>query len=136
MARPLRSIRVARRMAVVAAATALGLFATTAASSAPSPAPPDSVVDNETVYVVADATGTPRTTVVVDWLQVAGSGTVRIADLAPGAGAIESRTDGFAPERSGDDLVADVTVDGTGDFFDRAETEQELPLDVRLTYFL
>ena len=136
MARPLRSVRIARRMASVAAATALGLFATTAASSAPSPPPPDSIVDNETVYVIADATGAPRTTVVVDWLQVEGAGMVRIVDPAPGAGATESLTDGFAPERSGDDLVADVTVDGTDDFFYRAETEQELPLDVRLAYFL
>jgi putative membrane protein len=135
ISRPLDMLR-PRRVAVVAALTAIGLLTGTVASSAPAPVRPDAVVDSETVYVVADATGQPRTTVVVDWLQVTGSGTIALADPAPGVTKIESLTDGFAPTRQGEDVVATVEVDGTGDFFYRAETSAELPLEVRMRYYL
>lgn len=124
------------RLAAVAALTALGMIGATVASSAPAASVPDAIVDSETVYVVADAAGAPRTTVVVDWLKVTGTGTMAIADPAPGTGEIESLTDGFAPERAGDDVVATVQVEGTGDFFYRAETDAALPLTVAVTYAL
>ncbi len=136
MAQPLKSVRIARRASVVAALTAASLLAATVASSAPAPGAPDAIVDNETVYVVADASGTPQTTVVVDWLQVQGTGTFDIVDPAPGVGEIESLTDGFSPEKNGDAVNAAVTVDGYGDFFYRAETGQELPIDISVTYQL
>lgn len=136
MARPLRSVRIARRMAVVSAITALGMLSATAASSAPAPGTPDAIVDNETVYVIADATGAPRTTVVVDWLQVAGTGTLKIVDPAPGVSTIESLSEGFSPTLAGDAVSADVTVDGHGDFFYRAETDAALPLTIDVAYFL
>jgi putative membrane protein len=123
-------------MAVVSAITVLGLLSAAAASSAPSPGTPDGIVDNETVYVIADANGAPRTTVVVDWLQVSGTGTFRLADPAPGIGAVESLTDGFAPVYADDVVTAEVIVDGNGDFFYRAETDAPLPLDIELVYFL
>jgi putative membrane protein len=126
----------AQRTAVVAALTVLGMLATTVAASAPAASTPDAIVDNETVYVVADATGEPKTTVVVDWLQVTGAGSMAIADPAPGTGELESLTDGFAPERAGDDVVATVDVEGTGDFFYRVETTNSLPLEMTMVYFL
>lgn len=136
MAQPLRSVRIARRASAIAALTAASLFAATVASSAPAPGTPDAIVDNETVYVIADASGAPQTTVVVDWLQVQGTGTFDLADPAAGAGKIESLTDGFSPAKSGDVVEASVAVDGYGDFFYRAETDQALPIDVSITYRL
>lgn len=136
MAQPLKSVRLARRASVVAALTAASMLAATVASSAPAPGTPDSIIDNETVYVVADASGSPRTTVVVDWLQVEGAGTFEIVDPAGGAGEIESLTDGFDPVMTGDTVSATVAVDGHGDFFYRAETEAALPIDVTVAYFL
>jgi putative membrane protein len=136
MAQPLKIVRVTRRASVVAVLTAVALMSATVASSAPAPGAPESLVDNETVYVVADASGTPRTTVVVDWLQVRGHGAFEIADPAPGAGSIESLTDGFDPAKSGDIVAATVDVDGYGDFFYRAETDAPLPIDISVTYFL
>ena len=136
MATPIRIARIARRVPLVAALTAASLLFATMASSSPAPSEPDAIVDNETVYVVADATGAVKTTVVVDWLQVQGTGTFNIADPAPGAGEIESLTEGFTPEKTGDTVVATVDTDGYGDYFYRAETEQELPLTVRVAYFL
>src|SRR5512139_3472398 len=130
---PLGSLR---RMGSVAALTAVCLLTATLASSAPAPGQPTSIVDNETVYVVADATGAPQTTVVVDWLQVGGSGTYTITDPAPGAGDIESLTEGFQPAKSGENVVATVEVDGTGDYFYRANSTAALPLEVRMTYYL
>ncbi|MBN2847945.1 MAG: hypothetical protein JXP72_05770 [Coriobacteriia bacterium] len=136
MAQPLKSVRIARRVTVVAAITAASLFAASVASSAPAPGTPDAIVDNETVYVVADATGVPQTVVVVDWLQVQGTGTYELTDPAAGAGEIESLTDGFSPAIIGDVVGATVAVDGYGDFFYRAETEQALPIDINVTYQL
>ena len=136
MAQPLKIVRVTRRASVVAVLTAVTLMSAAVASSAPAPGAPDSLVDNETVYVVADASGTPQTAVVVDWLQVEGHGTFEIADPAPDAGAIESLTDGFEPVKSGDTVAATVDVDGYGDFFYRAETDAPLPIDISVTYVL
>jgi putative membrane protein len=127
---------VARRSAVIASLAAVCILSAATASSYVASGVPEAITDNETVYIIADATGAPRTTVVVDWLQVEGSGRFTIADPAPGIGAIESLTDGFAPERAGDDVIATVDVDGNGDFFYRAETDAELPLEVEMVYFL
>ena len=136
MAKPLRMVRMIRRVPVAAALVASMLAGATVASSAPAPTPPDSIVDNETVYVVADASGAPQTTVVVDWLQVQGSGSLEIADPAAGAGELESLSDGFTPARSGDTVTAVVEQDGYGDYFYRAETTQPLPFDVGVVYLL
>lgn len=135
MAFPLLSAR-ARRRAAVAGVAALTLMTATVASSAPAPSAPEKIVDNETVYVVADASGAPRTSVVVDWLQLTGTGTFTIADPAPGANKIESLTEGFDPKKAEDAVTATVKVDGHGDFFYRAETADPLPLEVRVAYFL
>lgn len=124
------------RSAAIALLTAVCLLGATAASSAPSPVTPKRIVDNETVYAVMDATGALRTTIVVDWLQVEGTGTMTLADPAAAADSIETLTDGFAPALAGGLVTADVTVEGNGDYFYRAETTAELPLDVRVTYFL
>src|SRR5665648_121340 len=124
------------RSAAIACTIMASLIGVSVASSAPATATPDRLVDNETVYAIMDAAGVPKTTVVVDWLQVEGNGAMTLVDPAPGAGAVESLTDGFAPTRSGNDVIADVTVDGTGDYFYRAETTAELPLDVSVTYIL
>ena len=45
-------------------------------------------------------------------------------------------TEGFTPEKTGDTVAATVATDGHGDYFYRAETEQELPLSLRVAYFL
>ncbi|MDO8880172.1 MAG: hypothetical protein Q7W44_05145 [Coriobacteriia bacterium] len=136
MARSFGFFSVARRSAAIATLAAVYILSAATASSYVAPGVPKAVTDNETVYVIADATGAPRTTVVVDWLQVEGTGRFTIADPAPGVGAIESLTDGFTPERSGEDVIATVDVDGNGDFFYRAETDAELPLEVGMVYIL
>lgn len=136
MAKPLKIVRTIRRTPVVAALLSLVLASATAAPSAPAPRQPDSIVDNETVYVVADASGVPQTTVVVDWLQVQGSGSLQIIDPAAGADSIESLSDGFTPSKSGDAVFATVQQEGYGDYFYRAETSDPLPFDVRVVYFL
>lgn len=136
MARILTAPRAARRAACVAALTAAAMLSTSIASSAPSAGQPERIVDNETVYVVADASGSPQTTVVVDWLQVEGTGTFEIVDPAPGIGEIESLTDGFEPKKEADAVAATVAVDGHADFFYRAQTTTPLPLDISVRYFL
>jgi hypothetical protein len=54
------------------------------------------VHDDETVYVVADAKGTVRDVVVVDWLRVEGNGTLTLLD--PGeVSAAEALEDDIEP---------------------------------------
>lgn len=127
--------RRARSAGLVAAVVAASLIGASAAP-AQQTARVDRIEDTETVYAVMDATGGLKSTIVVDWLHVEGNGTISLVDPAPDAGAIESLTDGFEPTRSGADVTADVTVDGRGDFFYRAETKKELPIDVKVTYLL
>ncbi|MRS11790.1 MAG: hypothetical protein EG823_01800 [Actinobacteria bacterium] len=136
MAKPLKIVRLGRRAPGLAAFVTFMLLSTTVASSAPAPGKPESIVDNETVYVVADALGTPQTTVVVDWLQVQGTGLLALADPAGAAGEIESLSEGFTPAKSGDMVTASVEQDGYGDYFYRAETTAPLPFDVRVVYLL
>lgn len=137
MAKPLRSVRIARRSALAATLTAVCLLSATMSSSASSEGvAPDSIVDNETVYVVADASGAPQTAVVVDWLQVQGVGALNIVDPVSGAESIESLTDGFEPEFANGAVRATVQTDGYGDYFYRAVTSDPLPIDVNVSYFL
>lgn len=126
----------ARRCVSVAVIVALGVATSSLASSAPAAGTPTRVVDTETVYVVADASGRPRDTIVVDWLHVEGTGTFELADPAPAATAVESLTDGFSPTQAGEAVVATVDVDGSGDFFYRTKTSAQLPLEVRVRYWL
>lgn len=137
MARPLKIVHAIRRVPVVASLTAASLLFATMASSATSPGiAPDGIVDNETVYVVADAAGTPQTTVVVDWLQVQGTGTFELIDPARGAEGVESLTEGFEPSLEEDAVSAAVEVDGYGDYFYRAGTTTPLPFSVKVLYLL
>jgi putative membrane protein len=136
MAQPHRILTISRRIATVAAVTAATLLSSTVATSAPAPGVPERIVDNETVYVVAAADGTPRTTVVVDWLQIEGTGSFAIVDPVPGASTIESLTDGFDPVKVGEEVHATVNVQGAESFFYRADTAAELPLQISVAYFL
>jgi len=136
MERAVRTVRVRRVRSVLVALVVASLLSGTFASSQPAPGQPASIVDNETVYVVADATGAPQTTVVVDWLQVQGTGTFELSDPAAAAEEIESLTDGFEPVKSGDAVQATVDVDGYADFFYRAETDAALPFEVSFDYYL
>ena len=125
----------ARRLALTAAVVATSVAGATLAPAGPA-TQLDRIEDTETVYALMDASGALKNTVVVDWLHLEGSGTFSLLDPAPGGGEIESLTDGFEPKQSGDDVVADVTIDGRGDFFYRAKTEKELPVEVKVAYAL
>lgn len=128
-------LRNIRRSAPVVLLAAVSLIGSSVAPASPAPEMKNAL-DTETVYAVLDASGALKNTVVVDWLHVQGSGNVSLVDPAPAAGKIESLTDGFKPERVGDNVVANVTLDGRGDFFYRAETDAELPLEISAKYVL
>jgi len=93
------------------------------------------VHDDETVYVVADADGTVRDVVVVDWLRVEGDGTLTLLD--PGEmSAAEALEDDIEPALTELGAEWELDVDGRRDFFYRADTEQELPVSVEAVYYL
>ncbi|MFU8890882.1 MAG: hypothetical protein ACNA76_04375 [Anaerosomatales bacterium] len=93
------------------------------------------VHDDETVYVVADAYGTPRDTIVVSWLRVLGEGTIVLDD--PGdIEAPEALEDEIEPELTDSGVQWTLDIDGRRDFFYRANTARELPISVEVTYYL
>ncbi len=94
-----------------------------------------SIVDDETVYVVADATGEVRETVVVDWLKVEGEGEVRVVDRGSVL-EVEPLEEDADFRVDGEEIAWDLRVDGRKDFFYRATTDKELPVDVEVTYTL
>ncbi|TDB38063.1 MAG: hypothetical protein D9V44_08450 [Actinobacteria bacterium] len=91
--------------------------------------------DDETVYQTAYADGTPRDTVVVDWIRVDGGGTFDVLD--PGAvTTAEALEDEVTPTMEPDGVRWALNVDGRRDFFYRAETAKELPIGVKVDYRL
>ncbi|MCX8007934.1 MAG: hypothetical protein N3B11_07505 [Coriobacteriia bacterium] len=135
----MRTVRfIPNRLLAVAttAALVLAVIGTQTASSAPRAAKPESVADSETVYAICDATGTVSKTVVVDWLHLTGEGLLEVADPAPGATALHSLTDGFAPELDGGVVRGSIESSGNADVFYRVETKATLPLDITVRYEL
>jgi hypothetical protein len=93
------------------------------------------VHDDETVYVVADASGSPRDVVVVDWLRVEGDGTLTLMD--PGeVSTAEALEDDVEPVLTQAGVEWELDVDGRRDFFYRADTDRELPVSVEAVYYL
>lgn len=94
-----------------------------------------SIHDDETVYATARANGAIRDVIVVDWLQVRGDGTCDVVD--PGSvTAAEALEDDIEPVLDSNGVRWSLDVDGRRDFFYRAETNQELPVEVNVEYRL
>jgi len=93
------------------------------------------ISDDETVYVVCDSVGSVKDVVVVDWLRVLGEGKTVVTDHGD-VTAVEAIKDDEEPVIAGDEITWTLDVDGKRDFFYRAETEKELPLEVEVTYTL
>jgi putative membrane protein len=104
------------------------------AGSSPTPVE-GAIADDETVYVVCDSVGSVEDVVVVDWLRVIGEGETVVTDHGDVTG-VEAIKDNEEPVIEGDKITWTLDVDGKRDFFYRAETDQELPLDVDVTYTL
>ncbi len=125
-----------RNRAALALITMLALvLASSVAVSAPGSAGDVSVIDDETVYVLMDATGAHRETIVVDWLQMEGTGDVALTDRGDVTG-VEALKDDVEASIAGDEITWDLSLDGRRDFFYRAETNVSLPLEVEVVYTL
>ncbi|HET6497548.1 MAG TPA: hypothetical protein VFH17_00635, partial [Coriobacteriia bacterium] len=131
---PLRRLR----STVLAAALVLAVIGSGVPATAESgrALPPGFTLhDDETVYVVADALGAPRETVVVSWLRLEGNGTVDVSD--PGeVQAAEALEDDLEPRVGPGGVAWTLDVEGRRDFFYRADTRAELPVRVTAAYFL
>jgi|Deesub1362A_J573_1020465.scaffolds.fasta_scaffold01688_12 putative membrane protein len=110
-------------------------FFTSATYSTPPLKKPKSVLDDETVYALLDASGKVKKKIVVDWLRVEGEGLVEIVDKGE-VTQVESLKDEKKPEIKGKNIVWEVKVNGLKDFYYRADTKKELPLEVEISYFL
>ena len=118
---------------LLAAALATALLISVAGSS--SVASEGVVFDDETVYVVCDAGGGVEDVVVVDWLRLRGSGEIVVTDYGD-VSDVEAIKDDVDPVVDGSGITWALDLDGERDFFYRAETDKELPLEVDVTYTL
>lgn len=121
---------VAGVMAATLAFTSLAAVAGTPANSQDM-----AVDDDETVYVVADATGAPRSTVVIDWLRFDADGEVTVTDHGE-ITAAEAIEEDIEPVIEGDAITWTIGGEGRRDFFYRADTAAPLPVDVAVAYTL
>jgi hypothetical protein len=123
-------------LASVLLAAAIVITTLPAAARSTGPVPDGFTVhDDETVYVVADADGTARDVVVIDWLRVEGDGTLTLLD--PGeVSAAEALEDDVEPVLTDAGVEWELDVDGRRDFFYRADTSRELPVSVEAVYYL
>jgi len=96
---------------------------------------PVKIKDNETVYALLDQFGGVTKTIVVDWLQLTGTGKARVFD--PGRiDKVQSLTKGFAPSGEGGGVNFTTQVRGRKDLFYRATTDKKLPVEIEVAYFL
>ncbi len=130
-----RTVRRARRI-IASLTLAVFVSASIIAVAGSSPeAVEGAVSDDETVYVVCDASGGVEDVVVVDWLRVEGEGETVVTDHGDVTNA-EAIKEEVEPSIEGDKISWTLDVDGRKDFFYRAETDKELPLEVEVTYRL
>lgn len=86
----------------------------------------------ETVYILADAAGIPRKTIVSTWLKNAG-GTDSVSDLSTLSGLLNVKGNGGYTDNEDGTILWDA--DG-GDVYYQGTSEQELPVEVSITYAL
>lgn len=111
------------------------VFLSTTLQSALLPAQPKRVIDDETVYAIFDSQGKPTKTIVVGWLRVEGNGFLEIIDRGE-AYRVEALKDEVKPEIKNNLIIWKINVNKSKDFFYRAETKRELPIDLSITYYL
>ncbi len=83
----------------------------------------------QTVYTIADWTGKPTETSVVNWIRVEGEGKVSIKDTPDleNVTVLDSKTQ---PKQDGSNLTWDA--DGTQDIFYTGKTKKELPVSIKV----
>ncbi len=129
------TVRSALLAVVLVGVIALAAVLPATAESSRSAAGDFEIHDDETVYVVADSLGEPRDVVVIDWLRVEGVGTLDVLDPGPLTSA-EALKDEIEPRLTPEGVEWTLDVDGRRDFFYRAQSERELPVEVSAAYFL
>ncbi len=120
---------------VLAFALLASIFLSTTLQSAPLPTRPEKITDDETVYAILNSQGKPTKTIVVDWLRVEGNGLTEVIDRGK-VSKVEALKDEVEPEIKDDQIIWKIKVDKRKDFYYRAETDKELPIDLNISYFL
>ncbi len=121
--------------AVLAFLLLTSVFLSTTLYSAPLPVKPQRIIDDETVYALLEPDGKPSKTIVIDWLRLEGKGLLEVIDHGE-VKNVEALKDNVKPELIKDDIIWKIQVDDEKDFYYRAETEKELPVDLNISYFL
>jgi putative membrane protein len=113
----------------------LGASTALLSASKASVSEPESVVDDETVYVLLDARGAPKKTIVVNWLRIRGNGEFRVYDVKPDA-KIEVLKNTPEPSVKDGSLVFEIESKSFKDIYYQVETEKKLPLEFDIRYEL
>lgn len=120
------------RAAAAAAAAAAMLTGQTAIAGTAAADNTENVNKNETVYVIADAEGTPQDVIVSDWLENA-SGEQTLEDESD----LEDIENVKGDEPFTEDGDGEITWDAGGDdIYYQGESSDQLPVTVKVTYLL
>lgn len=105
--------------------TATGTYAAT----------PDQVVDRETVYTLLNADGSVKKSIVVDWLHVKGNGNVTVTDFGK-LNQIQNISGLEKPVVQNGQIIWNMEVKEERSIYYSGETDQPLPVDVSINYYL
>jgi X-X-X-Leu-X-X-Gly heptad repeat protein len=98
-------------------------------------ASPDHVVDRETVYTLLNSDGTVKKSIVVDWLYFKGNGNVTVTDHGQ-LNHIRNVSGLEKPVVQNGQIIWDVNVKGERSIYYSGETNQPLPVNVSINYYL
>jgi X-X-X-Leu-X-X-Gly heptad repeat protein len=96
---------------------------------------PDHVVDRETVYTLLNSDGTVKKSIVVDWLYFKGNGNVTVTDHGQ-LNHIRNVSGLEKPVVQNGQIIWDAEVKGERSIYYSGETNQPLPVNVSINYYL
>lgn len=113
--------------------TAATLLLTTATGT--SAATPTNVTDRETVYTLLNSDGTVKKSIVVDWLHLKGNGNVTVTDFGQLTN-INNISGTEKPVVQNGQIIWNEQVNGERSIYYSGETNQQLPVEVSINYYL
>jgi len=98
-------------------------------------ASPTDVTDRETVYSLLNPDGTVKKSIVVDWLQLKGNGNVTVKDIGQ-LKNLKNVSGTEKPSIQDGQIIWNTQVNGEKSIYYSGETNQQLPVDVSISYYL
>ena len=96
---------------------------------------PVKIQDQETVYSILNTDGSIKKTTVVDWLHLEGDGNYTISD-GGGLNNVKNLNGDEQPKLQNNTIIWQAQVNGQKDIYYSGDVNKELPVKVRIDYYL